>query len=49
MSLATPGGTGLRWNYADLVEAAEQTVRYCEELEFSGELELGEDLLAQAR
>jgi hypothetical protein len=48
VSLATPGGAGLRWNYADLVEAAEQTVRYCEELEFSGDFELDEDLLARA-
>jgi hypothetical protein len=49
VSLTTPSGSGLRWNYADLVEAAEQTVRYCEELEFGGEFELGEDLLARAQ
>ncbi len=49
VSLATPGGSSLRWGYADLVEAAEQTVRYCEELEFGGELELGEDRLARAQ
>ena len=49
LSLATPGGSNLRWNYADLVEAVEQTVRYCEELEFGGELELVDDLLATAR
>ncbi len=49
VSLSTPGGANLRWNYADLVEAAEQTVRHCEELEFSGEVELGEDLFAQAQ
>jgi hypothetical protein len=50
VSLTAPGGAGLRWNYADLVEAVEQTVRYCEELEFGGEVEeLGEDLLARAQ
>ena len=49
VSLSTPDGASLRWNYADLVEAAEQTVWHCEELEFGGEVELGEDLLAQAR
>jgi len=49
VSLSTPGGASLRWNYADLVEAAEQTVRHCEELQFSGEVELGDDLLAQAQ
>ncbi|HTX29452.1 MAG TPA: hypothetical protein VME19_20790 [Streptosporangiaceae bacterium] len=49
VSLTTPSGSGLRWNYADLVEAAEQTVRYCEELEFGGEFGLGEDLLARAQ
>jgi hypothetical protein len=40
VSLSTPEGARERWNYADLVEAAEQTVRRYEELE------LGEDLLA---
>jgi hypothetical protein len=49
VSLATHRGSGLRWNYADLVEAAEQTVWHWEELEFGGDLELGEDLLAQAQ
>jgi hypothetical protein len=49
VSLTTPSGAGLRWNYADLVEAAEQTVRYCEELEFGGEPGLDEDLLARAQ
>jgi len=49
VSLSAPGAVSLRWNYADLVEAAEQTVWHCEELEFCGELELGEDLLARAQ
>jgi hypothetical protein len=51
VSLSTPGGASLRWNYADLVEAAEHTVWHSEELEFSGEVEVGEDqnLLAQAQ
>ncbi len=49
VSLTTPGGSSLRWNYADLVEAAEHTVWHCEELEFDGELDLEEDLLAQAQ
>ena len=40
VSLATPEGPRQRWNYADLVEAAEQTVRLYEELE------LGVDLAA---
>ena len=40
VSLTTPEGARERWNYTDLVEAAEQTVRRYEELE------LGEDLLA---
>ena len=35
VSLATPEGGRERWNYADLVEAAEQTVRRYEELELS--------------
>jgi hypothetical protein len=42
VSLTTPGGGPERWNYADLVEAAEQTVRWYEELE------LGLDLAAEA-
>jgi hypothetical protein len=33
VSLTTPEGNRERWNYADLVEAAEQTVRRYEELE----------------
>jgi len=51
VSLSTPGGASLRWNYADLVEAAEHTVWHSEELEFGGEVELGEDdnLLARAQ
>jgi hypothetical protein len=49
VSLSTPGGSSLRWNYADLVEAAEQTVWYSEELEFGAELDLDEDLLARAQ
>jgi hypothetical protein len=32
VSLSTPGGARERWNYADLVEATEQTVRRYEEL-----------------
>lgn len=40
VSLTTAEGARERWNYADLVEAAEQTVRRYEELE------LGEELLA---
>jgi hypothetical protein len=40
VSLTTAEGARERWNYADLVEAAEQTVQRYEELE------LGEDLLA---
>ena len=35
VSLTTPEGGRERWNYADLVEAAEQTVRRYEELELS--------------
>jgi hypothetical protein len=42
VSLTTPEGGRERWNYADLVEAAEQTVRRYEELE------LGSDLAAAA-
>jgi hypothetical protein len=49
VSLTTPGGSSLRWNYADLVEAAEHTVWHCEELEFAAELDLDEDLLARAQ
>jgi hypothetical protein len=33
VSLTTPWGTSQQWNYADLVEAAEQTVRRFEELD----------------
>jgi len=40
VSLASPDGDRERWSYADLVEAAEQTVRRYEELE------LGPDLAA---
>jgi hypothetical protein len=35
VSLATPDGPRQRWNYADLVEAAEQTVRLYEELDLA--------------
>ena len=42
VSLTTPEGGRKGWNYADLVEAAEQTVRRYEELE------LGSDLAAAA-
>ncbi len=38
VSLATPEGIRQRWNYADLVEAAEQTVRLYEELELGADL-----------
>ena len=38
VSLATPEGGRERWNYANLVEAAEQTVQRHEELELSLEL-----------
>ena len=38
VSLATPEGGRERWNYADLVEAAEQTVQRHEELELSLDL-----------
>jgi hypothetical protein len=38
VSLTTPEGARERWNYADLVEAAEQTVRRYEELEPGGDL-----------
>ena len=40
VSLTSPAGDRERWSYADLVEAAEQTVRRYEELE------LGLDLAA---
>jgi hypothetical protein len=36
VSLTTPEGPRGRWDYADLVEAAEQTVRRHEELDLSG-------------
>jgi hypothetical protein len=38
VSLTTPAGSRERWNYADLVEAGEQTVRLYEELELGVEL-----------
>ena len=38
VSLTTPEGARERWNYADLVEVAEQTVRRYEELELDGNL-----------
>ena len=38
VSLTTPEGGQERWNHADLVEAAEQTVRRYEELELSMDL-----------
>jgi hypothetical protein len=38
VSLTTPEGARERWNYADLVEVAEQTVRRYEELELGGNL-----------
>ena len=37
VSLTTQEGTPERWKYADLVEAAEQTVRRYEELEVSSD------------
>ena len=42
VSLTTPAGDRERWNYADLVEAAEQTVRRYEELELSLDLAAAE-------
>jgi hypothetical protein len=42
VSLTTPAGGPERWNYADLVEAAEQTVRRHEELELSLDLAAAE-------
>jgi hypothetical protein len=38
VSLTTPWGSSQRWNYADLVEAAEQTVRRYEELDLEQDL-----------
>jgi hypothetical protein len=38
VSLTTAEGARERWNYADLVEAAEQTVQRYEELELGGDL-----------
>jgi hypothetical protein len=38
VSLTTPEGGRQGWSYADLVEAAEQTVRRYEELELSSDL-----------
>jgi hypothetical protein len=43
VSLTTPEGSRERWNYADLVEAAEQTVRRYEELDLDAN---GVDLVA---
>jgi hypothetical protein len=42
VSLTTPEGGRERWNYADLVEAAEQTVRRYEELELGSDLAAAE-------
>ena len=42
VSLTAPEGGQERWNYADLVEAAEQTVRRYEELELSMDLAAAE-------
>jgi hypothetical protein len=44
VSLTTPEGARQRWGYADLVEAAEQTVRRYEELHPGDELGIGEEL-----
>ena len=38
VSLTTPCGASHRWQYADLVEASEQTVRHFEELDFERDL-----------
>jgi hypothetical protein len=38
VSLTTPWGSSQRWSYADLVEAAEQTVRRFEELDLEQDL-----------
>jgi hypothetical protein len=38
VSLTTPWGSSQQWNYADLVEAAEQTVRRFEELDLEQDL-----------
>ena len=38
VSLTTPCGSSQRWSYADLVEAAEQTVRWSEELDLEQDL-----------
>ena len=38
VSLTTPAGSSHRWQYADLVEAAEQTVQHFEELDFERDL-----------
>jgi len=38
VSLTSPEGDRKRWSYADLVEAAEQTVRCYEELELGLDL-----------
>ncbi len=46
VSLNTPEGSRERWNYADLVEAAEQTVRRYEELDLDVDGVDGVDLVA---
>ena len=38
VALTTPWGSSQQWNYADLVEAAEQTVRRYEELDLEQDL-----------
>jgi hypothetical protein len=38
VSLSTPWGSSQEWGYADLVEAAEQTVRRSEELDWEQDL-----------
>ena len=38
VSLTTPWGSSQQWNYADLIEAAEQTVRRYEELDLEQDL-----------
>jgi hypothetical protein len=40
VALTTPWGSSQQWNYADLVEAAEQTVRRYEELDLEQDLAL---------
>jgi hypothetical protein len=48
VSLTTLAAGRERWNYADLVEAAEQTVRRYEELELSADLAAAEAAAAEA-